>query len=60
MPEAGSHVPATWQPSLAVHVTEIEPVHVPAMQEYVSHLFDPVHAVPSAFCVGAEHIPLPA
>ena len=30
VPLAGSHVPATWHASLAVHVTGLDPVHVPA------------------------------
>ncbi len=42
-PVVCSHVPATWQPSLAVQVTEATPVHVPPWQEYESHLFIPVH-----------------
>src|SRR5437762_3226404 len=32
-PVAGSHVPATWQASAAVHVTGLCPVHVPARHE---------------------------
>jgi len=28
-PDVGSHVPAAWHWSLAVHVTGFEPVHVP-------------------------------
>ena len=30
VPLVGSHVPATWHASLAVHVTGLDPVHVPA------------------------------
>ena len=30
VPVAGLHVPATWHWSLAVHVTGLVPVHVPA------------------------------
>jgi hypothetical protein len=59
MPVVASHVPATWQPSLAVQVTEGVPVHTPATQAYESHLLGPVHGVESGFCVGAEHIPVP-
>jgi hypothetical protein len=32
MPEFGSHVPATWQPSEALHPTESVPVHAPPAQ----------------------------
>jgi len=32
MPVVGLHVPATWQPSLAVQMTDVVPVQVPVMQ----------------------------
>jgi hypothetical protein len=32
VPEFGSHVPATWHVSLAVHVTGFDPVQAPAIQ----------------------------
>jgi hypothetical protein len=56
VPEA--HMPATWQASLAVHMTEAVPVHTPPAHAYESHLLDPEHAVPSASCVCAEHVPV--
>jgi hypothetical protein len=33
VPLPGSHTPAVWHWSLAVHTTGLEPVHVPVMQE---------------------------
>jgi hypothetical protein len=51
-------VPTAWHWSLAVHRTGFEPVHVPPWHAYVcSHLFVPVHAVPSA-AVGLEQVPV--
>jgi hypothetical protein len=56
-PVAESHDPATWQASLAMHVTGLDPTHVPEAQVYVrSQLFDPAQAVPSG-AVGLEHVP---
>ena len=58
VPVAGLHVPATWHWSLAVHVTGLEPVQIPARHESVC-----VQALPSlqAFPFGAfgfEHLPV--
>src|SRR5438093_95127 len=58
LPVAGSHVPATWHWSLAVHVTGLEPVHAP-----VWHVSVCVHALPSLHDVplgalGFEHVPV--
>jgi hypothetical protein len=41
-PLFGSHVPATWQASLAVHTTGLAPTHAPDWHASVS-----VHALPS-------------
>jgi hypothetical protein len=58
VPFAGSHVPATWQASLAVQMTGSPPVHTPAWQASTS-----VHALPSSQpvpsgAVGFEQTPL--
>jgi hypothetical protein len=56
-PLVGSHVPAVWHASLAVHVTGFDPVHTPAWQVYVwSHLLVPVHVVPLLAAVWL-HVP---
>src|SRR5580704_2480097 len=57
-PVLGLHVPATWQASLAVHVTGSDPVHVPLSQASAC-----VHALPSLQAVpliasGFEHCPV--
>ncbi len=54
----GSHVPATWHWSLAVHTTGFEPTHVPLWQVSVRvHALPSLHAVPSA-AAGFEHRPV--
>ena len=54
-PLVGSQVPATWHWSLAVHVTGLEPVQLPAAHAYDwKHGLVPVQAVPSA-AAGLEH-----
>jgi hypothetical protein len=54
-PLAGSHVPATWHWSAAVHVTRFEPVQAPALHVSVCvHAFPSLHVVPSVtfeYCV---------
>jgi hypothetical protein len=56
-PLAGSQVPATWHASLAVQVTRLAPVHVPARQVSLCvHALPSVHAVPSE-ALGLEHVP---
>jgi hypothetical protein len=55
VPVAGLHVPTSWHWSLAVHVTGLAPVHVPAW-----HVSDCVQALPSSHAVpsaaaGFEH-----
>jgi hypothetical protein len=52
-------LPAVWHWSLAVHVTELPPVHVPAWQVSVwVHALPSLHDVPSDFA-GLEHRPVP-
>ena len=58
VPVAGSHVPATWHWSLAVHVTGLEPVQTP-----VWHVSVCVQALPSLHSVpfdafGFEQVPV--
>jgi hypothetical protein len=58
IPVAGSHVPAVWHASVAVHVTGLAPVQTPAL-----HVSTAVHALPSSQVVpsgraGFEHIPV--
>src|SRR2546426_2719325 len=57
-PVAGSHVPATWHWSLAVHVIGFVPVHVPDWHVSVCVQASPsVHEVPfGAF--GFEQVPV--
>jgi hypothetical protein len=58
-PVLESHVPATWQESLAVHVTGFDPVQAPAWHAYVcSQRFVPVQVVPFADAVWL-HVPSP-
>jgi hypothetical protein len=58
-PLLGSHVPATWHWSLAVHATGFEPVQTAFWHVYVcSHLFVPLQAVPLAAGVWL-HVPSP-
>ena len=58
IPVAGSHVPATWQGPLAVHVTGLEPVHVPDRHVSVCvQALPSLHAVPSA-AFGSEQTPV--
>jgi hypothetical protein len=57
-PVAGSHVPASWHWSDAVHVTALAPTHVPAW-----HVSLCVHALPSLQVAsfgfgGFEHAPV--
>ena len=57
-PVLGLHVPAVWHWSLAVHVTEFEPVQVPFWHESVCvHALPSLHAVPFA-ATGFEHAPV--
>src|SRR2546429_687152 len=57
LPVAGSHVPASWHWSSAVHTTELPPVQVPAWQVSVCVQASPsLHAVPSALA-GFEQRP---
>src|SRR5262252_5766267 len=57
-PFAGSHVPASWHWSCAVHTTGIVPVQAPAAQtSFCVQAFPSLHVVPSAFA-GFEHAPL--
>jgi len=57
-PVAGSHVPATWQPSSAVHVIGFEPMQVPAWHVSVCvHALPSSHAEPSVL-FGLEHTPV--
>jgi hypothetical protein len=58
VPVPAEHVPATWQTSVAVHVTMFVPVQVPAWHANESHLLGPEHRVPSCTFVCAEHVPL--
>jgi hypothetical protein len=56
-PVVGSHVPAVWHWSLAVHVTGLDPMQTPL--EHVStcvHALPSLHVVPSA-AAGLEHVP---
>ena len=58
VPVLGLQVPATWHWSLAVQVTGLDPVHVPAWHESLC-----VHALPSLQLVpfaasGFEHVPV--
>jgi len=58
VPDVGSHVPAAWHESLAVHVTGFEPVQVPAWQESVCvHALPSLHVVPFV-AAGFEQVPL--
>jgi hypothetical protein len=57
-PVAGSHVPAAWHGSEAVHVTGFDPVQVPAWQVSVrEHALPSLQAVPSA-TTGLLHAPV--
>lgn len=58
MPLAGSHTPARWHGSEALHVTGFDPMHVP-----IWHVSLWVHALPSLHVVpldamGFEHVPV--
>ena len=58
VPFAGEQVPALWHWSLAVQVTGLEPVQVPAWQLSISvQAFPSLQEVPSAFA-GFEHTPV--
>jgi hypothetical protein len=58
VPVVGSQAPATWQASLAVHVTGLLPVHVPLWHAYARlHLLVPVQTVPFA-TAGFEQVPV--
>jgi hypothetical protein len=57
-PVAGSQVPASWHWSLAVHTTELLPVHAPAWQVSVCvHALPSLQTVPSIFA-GLLHVPV--
>ena len=57
-PVATLHVPALWHWSLAVQVTGLAPVHVPAWQTSVwVQALPSVHAVPLA-ALGLVHVPV--
>jgi hypothetical protein len=58
VPDVGSHVPAVWHASIAMHATGLAPMHAPPM-----HLSMCVHALPSSqvtpsILAGFEHIPV--
>jgi hypothetical protein len=58
LPVPGSHTPAEWHWSEAVHTTGLAPTHVPAWHVSVCvHRFPSLHAVPFAFA-GFEHAPV--
>ena len=58
VPVAGLHVPATWHCSLAVHVTGLVPVHVPAWHVSVCvQALPSLHDVPLA-AFGFEQAPV--
>jgi hypothetical protein len=58
VPVDGSHVPPTWQASLAAHVTGLLPTHAPPWQlSLCVHAFPSLHAVPFA-ATGFEHAPV--
>ena len=57
-PLDGSHAPAMWHESLAVHVTGFEPVQVPLWHESLCvHAFPSLQVVPLA-ALGFEHVPV--
>jgi hypothetical protein len=57
-PDAGSHVPATWQASLAAHAIGLAPVHAPAWHVSLAvQALPSLHALPLAF-TGFEHAPV--
>jgi hypothetical protein len=63
-PVAGAHIPATWQASLGVHVTGLDPVHTPPWQVSVwVHPFPSLQAAPFPFGgfeqrpVAGAHVP---
>jgi hypothetical protein len=57
-PVPGLHEPAAWHWSLAAHVTELPPVHVPAWQLSPSvHALPSLHTVPFA-ATGFEQVPV--
>src|SRR6185436_12414504 len=57
-PVAGSQVPAVWHWSLAVHVTGLEPTHVPLWHASACVQAVPsLHAVPSV-AAGLEQAPV--
>jgi hypothetical protein len=59
MPVPVLHVPTSWHWSLAVHVTEFAPVHVPAWHVSVwVQALPSLQLVPSVFA-GFEHTPVP-
>ena len=58
VPVLGLHVPATWQESLAAHVTGLVPVQTPDWQESLCvHAVPSLHAIPFA-AMGVEHVPV--
>ena len=58
VPVEAEHEPATWQLSLAVHVTGFDPTHVPLVQTSVwVHPFESLHAVPFV-ATGFVHAPV--
>ena len=58
VPFAGSHVPATWHWSLAVHVTGFEPVQTPVWHVSVCvHALPSLHVLPSGLA-GFEQVPV--
>jgi len=58
VPVAGSHVPATWHWSLAVHVMGLEPVQVPDRHVSVCvQALPSLHAVPFG-ALGFEQVPV--
>jgi hypothetical protein len=60
LPVAGSQVPTSWHPSLAVHATGLPSRHAPAWHESTSvQAFPSLHAVPSG-AAGFEQAPVAA
>ncbi len=60
VPLAGSQVPAPWHSSGAGHALGALPTHLPALHDHDRQWSVCVaeQSVPSAFAIGAEHVPL--
>jgi hypothetical protein len=60
VPEPGSHTPASWQPSIGVHVTGFPPVQTPAWHVWLcKHRFPGLLHVEPSGLFGLEHTPVP-